>query len=867
MRGKCLLSVLAIVSAFSVAWMPIASAHSDPATYDLKIESQPLGSALQEFAKQSGIQVIFFSKVTDGHAAPELKGRFTTEAALARLLDDSKLTFREINPKTIEVRPLAAVNNLEATGAGTSSTHFTADQDRTGAILLAQSGSNPLPPGTAQDSPVVITKDKGSSNSQESSKTPGQLEEVVVTAQKRSESLRDVPISVIALSSTALESINVRNFLDLGFAVPDLRLSQFPFGSLQTRLFIRGIGNNDVQVTEDPAVGVYEDGVYIARSTGLAFELGDVERVEVLRGPQGTLYGRNTIGGAINIVNKRPTGELGFTGSASVGNLDYLRFMGKVDLPAVSGLATSVTGFYTQRGGLVENTGVGHDFGQYQRTGVRFAANWKASDSFSAYFTYEHTDDWNTLYYYQAQTVEPGYEAFVSGSEDRITRASLAEPVKPSTLKLDGSALTLEWNAGEATLRSITGYRDFHANMYMDFSANPNLTFFRVNPQDTRHHQFSEELQFLGAAFDKRLEYIVGAYYFNEGAQQIDDYDAGAFFITHRVVHASNESEALFANLTYKFTSRWALTVGGRYSKDKRDAEKYSADYTVPDPVTGVPPFTFDGVGSHSYSKFNPSANVSFKVNEKVNTYVKVVTGYRSGGFGTGSASKADFERGFKPEELVSYELGLKLEGLDNRLQFNTAIFTTKYKDTLIDIAVLGAPQYVASFNAGKATVSGAELDLTVLPYESLRLDVNYAYLHAKYDEVIDPQTGTNITDRYALPDAPKNSFNVTAQQRLAEISAGHFDLSLNYSWQDAVVTTAPVADHPGARIPAYGLMNARLSFETAGSRGHYIFSLWARNLLDEDYLIDSVGSFPFTTSLAGHGAPRTYGLDVEAKF
>ena len=133
---------------------------------------------------------------------------------------------------------------------------------------------------------------------------PAGLEEVVVTAQKRSESLRDVPISVVSLTSIALESSNIKTFTDIGFAVPGLRLSQFPFSPLQTRLFIRGIGNIDVQVTQDPAVGMYVDGVYVARSTGLAFELGEVERVEVLRGPQGTLYGRNTTGGAINIVNK-----------------------------------------------------------------------------------------------------------------------------------------------------------------------------------------------------------------------------------------------------------------------------------------------------------------------------------------------------------------------------------------------------------------------------------------------------------------------------------------------------------------------------------------------------------------------------------
>ena len=302
-------------------------------------------------------------------------------------------------------------------------------------------------------------------------------------------------------------------------------------------------------------------------------------------------------------------------------------------------------------------------------------------------------------------------------------------------------ALTLDANIGDVTLRSISAYREFDASIYMDFSANPNVTLFRVNPQDTHHHQFSQELQLLGDLFDERLEYIAGAYYFTEEAHQVDDYDAGAFFITHRVVDASNDSNALFANATWHMTPKLDLTVGGRYSDDSRDARKFSADYTVPDPITGVPP-SFDASGSKSWSRFNPSASVSYKINDDINTYAKVVTGYRAGGFGTGSPTKADFERGFDPEKVISYEVGLKLVGWDDRLQLNTAVFYTEYDDVLIDIAILEAPQYVASFNAGKATMSGAEIDLTILPYESLRIDASYAYLDAAYDEVIDPQTG-----------------------------------------------------------------------------------------------------------------------------
>jgi iron complex outermembrane receptor protein len=148
-----------------------------------------------------------------------------------------------------------------------------------------------------------------------------------------------------------------------------------------------------------------------------------------------------------------------------------------------------------------------------------------------------------------------------------------------------------------------------------------------------------------------------------------------------------------------------------------------------------------------------------------------------------------------------------------------------------------------------------------------LRIDASYAYLNAAYDEVIDPQTGSDITAGYALPNAPENSFSITAQQRIADLGARHLDLSINYSWQDDVVTTAPVATNPGARIDAYGLMNARLTFNSEVANGNLDVSLWARNLLDEDYLIDSVGSFPFTTNLAGHGEPRTYGVDLAYRF
>lgn len=703
--------------------------------------------------------------------------------------------------------------------------------------------------------------------------TGGGLGEIVVTAQKRQETLQEVPISIVAMSADKLANLNIERFTDLGFSVPNLRLSQHPTTVFSTRLFMRGIGNNDAQITQDPAVGIYQDGVYVARSTGLAFDFGDVERVEILRGPQGTLYGRNTTGGAINIVTRRPSGDAELSANVAYGTRNYFRGLVNVDLPAMGILSTSISGLYARRDGLVKNTGAGADFGEYERWGVRAAAHAEFTDSFSAYVTYDHSDERSAPYYYQAQDVLGGapyyYDTFIPVAPRRVSRAALAAPVKRSRIRIDGLSATLEWTPDDAiTLKAITGYRTFHANVYADFSGNPVATLFRTNPQDTHHRQFSQELQLLGSAFDNRLEYILGAYLFSERARQVEDYDAGAFVISNRKVRARNKAQALFANLTYAITPALKLTAGARYSWDQRRAMKDNIDFSIPDPISGVPPFAFIGTGSRNFSKFSPSATLAWQPSNDLNIYAKVVTGYRSGGYGTGSASEADFERGFDEENLISYEAGVKLTGWDRRLQFNAAFFYSQYKDILIDLAVLGAPQFVASFNAGKARIYGAELDLSLLPFESLRLDFSYAYLNAKYTAVRDPQNGSDATDLFKFPNAPRHSFSVAAEQRIGTIGEAPITLTLSYAWQDKVVTTAPYIERPGARIGAYGLLNGRLSVTELPLGSTTIdVAIWGRNLTNKHYVIDAVGSFPWSTNMKAYGEPLTVGIEVSLKM
>ncbi|SNS15798.1 iron complex outermembrane recepter protein [Sphingomonas laterariae] len=704
---------------------------------------------------------------------------------------------------------------------------------------------------------------------QEATAPQSGLEEIVVTAQKRAENLQEVPISIVSLGNEKLTDLNIDRFTDVGFTVPGLRLSQHPTTPFSTRLFIRGIGNNDAQVTQDPAVGVYVDGVYVARSTGLAFDFGDAERVEVLRGPQGTLYGRNTTGGAINIVTRRPSGEAGADVELGYGTKDYFRALGRIEFPEFAGIASSLTAIYSERDGLVENAGPGKDFGENDRWGVRFVAAADLSDNLDVFFSFDHSLEHNTPFYYQAEDVLPGFEAFVPVAPKRVKRATLAAPVEQSRLRTDGLALTLTWQPSDTlTLKSITGYRAFNASAYADFSSNPVATLFRTNRQDTDHHQFSQEIQLLGSGFDDRLQYILGGYLFSEKADQTEDYDAGSFIISNRFIYAKNKAQALFANGTWAFSEQLKLTVGGRYSWDQRRATKDNIDFTLPDPATGMPPYPFVGNGDKNFSKFNPSANISWQPADDLNLYAKVVTGYRSGGFGTGAASKEDFERGFDEENLTSFEAGVKWQGWDRRLQFNSAFFYSKYKDILIDLAVLGAPQFVASFNAGRARIYGAELDLSLLPVEAIRFDLSYAYLNAKYTEVLDPQTGADVTDLFKFPNAPKNSFSITADAELTRIDDAPLHLILNYAWQDKVVTTAPYIERPGARIGAYGLLNGRLELKQLPlGAGTVDLALWGRNLTDKAYVIDSTGSFPWSTKIKAYGEPMTLGVEARLHF
>lgn len=688
------------------------------------------------------------------------------------------------------------------------------------------------------------------------------IEEIVVTAQKREESLQDTPISIAAFGAQDLENKGISGLTDLRAQVPNLQLTPFPNNAATTQIFMRGVGLSDDQITQDGGVAVYMDGVYVARSQGLAMEVADLERIEVLRGPQGTLYGRNATGGAINFITRKPDlGDFGFKGQVTIGNYDNRRFKAAVNIPLGETFAARLSYVNQRQDGFIRNPGTGIErWGDKDREAMRADLLWQPSDQFSLRYSYDRTEIGDTPYYVALSPLHPRVlERPEAGSP-------LVRDVLPNDITAQGHSLTAEWEASDAlTLRSITGYRkldNFQNQDYLTGALGPNP--LQKNSSRAKQDQWSEEVQLIGDALDGGLQYVAGFYYFTESGDNFSNsYSPPTLTRSFTTATIENRSYALFGQATY--TPQWLdnrlhLTVGLRQSWDKREATLSRQTQVNGGPITTVPGF---GDGSQTFKDFSPSFVVAFDASEDVNVYAKAVKGYKSGGFNVRASSIGRFNEGFGPETLWSYEAGIKSQWLDNRLRFNAAAFISKYSD--IQVNVQSDPTNIRLtdvLNAGKATVKGVEVDLTLAPVRDLRLSVNYGYLDARYDEILDA-TGTNIADNYRFTNAPKHTIALDLTYDLPRLPIGQLSASVNYTAQSDKFTNSTISSGKYI-IGDYGLLNARLTLgDIPGVKGVRA-SLWGRNLTDKNYYI-----MQFNVGRPGalFGEPRTYGIDLNVEF
>lgn len=707
------------------------------------------------------------------------------------------------------------------------------------------------------------------------------LEEVVVTAQKRSESLQEVPIAISVFNSLDMQNRAAFNFADVAASVPTITLAPYPSTSDALILFIRGQGANDVgQITKEGAVGMYIDGVYLSRPQSVSMDLADVEQIEILRGPQGTLYGRNTTGGAVNITTKKPTGELDFKQSFTVGNRDRFRSLSMLNLPAFANISTKISYLDSTVDGYVDNTGPGNDYGEDEQRFGRAALRWEPSDTILVDYAFGSGEVKSTPVYYQNNLLAS--ETYPTSPHTRSSR-----PADLPTSHTDNTRhfLTGSWEVNDKlTLKSISGYSELDTKFYQDYLDAAFITSYYKSADKIDSHEWSQELQAIGSGLDQRLEYVAGLYYFEQSGNHdqnlqlldlADNFDPdGAVpdplaLEYQRYTRANAESAAAYTQLKYTpdiLEDRLSLTAGARYTKDEPHGIG-SLDATIVDYQVTIP--VDSGTrGDSSYDSFDPMFITAYQWTDELNTYAKVVTGYKSGGF---AEAGSDFSLPYDPEDVTNYEVGMKSIWWDQKLQLNLAAFSTDYSDMQLDLSPDPAQiQVVNTYNAGSATVEGVEVDLMLQLTENLRFSADYAYLNYEIDSVENPVTGENVASEFSLPYAPENAYNVALNYTYPNFSFGIVDAFIEYSWQDESFTTAGTTSIPSVKQDwtrgDFGLVNARiaLTLESLGI-GEVQLAIWGKNLQDEEY-----EAHRFT---AGAGAaiawaePRTYGLDIIYEF
>lgn len=746
---------------------------------------------------------------------------------------------------------------------------------------------------------------------QQAQKPTGAIEEVVITAQKREENLQDIPIAISALTAEGLANRGITDFADVARATPSIAVAPYPSSSNTLILFIRGQGVADSgQITLDSAVGLYQDGFYIPRGQMVTFDLADIERVEVLRGPQGTLYGRNTTGGAVNLISKKPSGEFAFKQELGFGSNGRLRSLSVLDLPQWDGLSAKFSFLKRQQDGYVKNSGPGHDFGEEDQTAGRVALRWNTGASFMADYFYERGDlDSTPIYYTNSALVGliPGYSD--RGKPEDRTYRPIDLPESQGAFEAHG--LTLSWQVSDAlTLKSLTGYRDVSTLYYQDY-ADTFFVGFR-SFDDIRYHVFSQELQAVGSLLHGRLDYVVGLYYSKEDARHFENVTITELFpppmllSKDRFVVAESKSEAVYAQLTWAppvLNDRLELTFGGRYTKDERAATRTLLTTYFGFPIAQEPAPGLINSNNVESSHFNPAFTANFHWTDDVSTYLRAATGYKAGG-STESMAVGQFGITFKPENVTSYELGLKSYLFDRHLRLNAAVFNSKFDDMqMFFVSSSSDTSVILGLNAGKASVRGLELETLWQPLDSLSFTLEYTYLHTRDDEVIaragtifDPavnsaspyQVGQNIRDLFRVSYAPESSVNVGANWTFLKTASSDLSAIFNFRWDDRVYLTEPAGEGvPGAELysrPAVGLLDGRLSWKTrfANESGLRV-DLWGKNLADREWIAHRIGlggpvairdsltglvtPAGFTSSATAWAERRTYGVNFVYEF
>jgi iron complex outermembrane receptor protein len=711
----------------------------------------------------------------------------------------------------------------------------------------------------------------------------GVLEEVIVTATKRAESLQDVPVTVNAISETTLQEAGVVDLTDIAQLVPTLTVSTnlSPFA---TGIRIRGIGTSQNSIALEASVAFVVDGVYMGRSGLGMSDLTDIERVEVLQGPQGTLYGKNANAGVISVVTKNPDfEETGGYVQATLGDYGLQQYTGSVTGPINDKFAYLVAGNWRQQDGWLEN-GTGPDQMSEDDWNLRGKLQWLPSDDLSILLTGSHVDRDDRCCAADAKQTDT-FLALLAASglpvpkNDAYDWKNNADQSSEFTMTSDMAILTVDYDLDQAQLTSLSAWNDYEYKSSVDADRSQFDILYFVDDKYTGN-AFSQEFR-LTSDLDGPMQYLAGLYYLHEENKR--DNPKPFTFLGEDIISVgrvtfgpqiallaapgdniaatgdyTTDAWAAFGQTTYSFTEEWVLTVGLRYTAEEKSVDGYVKNYSSAPAanIPGIPTFVdlvaTPGELDSQLQKdgFTWLASLRYFVNADTMVFASAATGTKSPGFNAPGAPSGNEE--FSEETTNNYELGVKSQLLDDRLKLNATAFYSEFDDLqFLAQLPIGAGTYVS--NAAKATTQGVDLGFTFLPLPNLILDGGVQYLDADYSE--------GELEQFDVVFAPDWSGSLAATLVLP-IAEGMSYLRTDYSFMGDHYTN-PTYQAPETKQDRE-LVNVRLGWRN----DNWDAAIWVKNVTDESY--STLAGAPFV--LTGMTAqwlqpPRTYGATVKYSF
>jgi iron complex outermembrane receptor protein len=691
------------------------------------------------------------------------------------------------------------------------------------------------------------------------------LDEITVTARRREETLQEVPVAVTAFTETALEKLNVQDMGDLDAQVPNLTVYAARGSNSTVTAYIRGVGQSDPLWGVDPGVGVYLDDVYLARPQGALLDVIDIERVEVLRGPQGTLYGKNTIGGAIKYVTKALSPDFGASTTIAVGSHSQLDVKSSVNLPLGSeSVVGRVSVASLNRDGFGNNRRTGEEVSDKEILVARGTLGFYPNDAVSVILSADWLDDQGGVRgAKRLNAFNAADPAHTPPLDDRYD--TLSGMLNVNDTSMDGASATINWNVAEGWwFKSVTAFRQSDTDTYIDFDTLPNkITDVRALYSD---EQLSQEFQ-LNYGSDA-WSGVFGVYWFDgeAGGTVYNNFLNLLFGTTHGVV--DTDSIAVYGEGTFPLSDRVSITAGLRYTDETKRADVLNQAFANAQYLTPIAtPADFED--EVDFQNLSPKLSIDWQVDDDTLVYGLISRGFKSGGFNirANTAAVPASARPFDDESVTSFEIGTKTAFNDDSLFLNAALFHNKYED--IQLSVFSAydsngdgtdDAFFGDFtNAGKATVQGLELELQWLATERFSVSGNAAWLDAEYDEFI--TRGVDVSDAQIMTNAPELSGALTLAYTWPAFG-GELSARATASYQDKVYPTTDLSE--AIAQPGYTLFGAGLVWR---GDGPWSFSLQGANLGDKEYRTTGYNIPVFGILTGFYGAPRQVTLAATYSF